>query len=68
MPRTRQIHPDLQAKVDRSIEAGTIGRLIRSCMSLARSEPEWLAVGPVEKYDSPQGTRLRQRFMRRAPE
>ena len=64
----RTMHPDLLAKCDRSVEAGTFGRLLRAAMALARSEPEWLATGPVERFETPQGARLRQRFRRPDPE
>lgn len=47
----------------RTVEAGTMGRLLRACMSVARVEPEWLPVGPVETHSGSQGgTVFRQRM------
>jgi len=38
------------------VEAGSVGRLIRLCMNVARNHPEWRAVGIVQKLEKPGGS------------
>ena len=46
------------------IEAGSIGRLIKACMNVARNHPEWRATGATEEYDNDGSKVYRQRIER----
>ena len=37
------------------VQAGTMGRLLRLCMNIARNHPEWRPVGKVEHVKEPDG-------------
>lgn len=65
-PITAIASPANDGQTERTVEAGTVGRLIRVCMAVAREDPTWEAVGPVLVDESV----LRQKLQRRrgAPE
>ena len=55
-------------QTETTVTAGTLGRLIRLLMNVARNHPEWQAAGRIETYCDPQsGTIYRQRLRRPPP-
>lgn len=53
--------------IRKAVDAGTVGKLIRRCMDLVRTQPEWKAIGGPVRYKSPQGPRWKQTVERKVP-
>ena len=49
----------------RHIEGGTVGRLLRACMADAKANPDWYPTGRLEQVETPQGTKYRQKIVKR---
>ena len=54
-----QQRPD---ETEHTVSAGSLGGLIRTCIRFSRLNLDWWPVGEAEQYDTPQGTRWRQRM------